>query len=47
VEISNCEIKSILEKTIARSRKNWEDKLDDALWPYSTAFKTPIGATPF
>ena len=30
-EIFNREIKSILEKTIARSRKDWADKLDDAL----------------
>jgi len=31
VEISNQEIKSILEKTAAKSRKDWVDKLDDAL----------------
>ena len=47
VEISNLEIKSILEKTVARSRKDWADKLDDALWAYRTAFKIPIGTTPF
>ena len=47
VEISNRKIKSILEKTFARSRKDWADKLDDALWAYHTAFKTPIGTAPF
>lgn len=36
VEVSNREIKSILEKTVSRSRKDWSMKLDDALWAYRT-----------
>ena len=47
VEISNQEIKVILEKTVARPRKDWADKLDDALWAYRTPFKTPIGPTSY
>jgi len=47
VDISNCEIKAIIQKTIARSKKEYVDKLDTALWAYCTTFKTPIGTTPF
>ncbi|CAM8929018.1 unnamed protein product [Rhodiola kirilowii] len=47
VEISNREIKSILGKTVSSHRKDWASKLDDALWAYKTAYKTPIGMSPF
>lgn len=46
-EVSNREIKRILEKTVSSSRKDWSLKLDEALWAYRTAFKAPTGFTPF
>ena len=47
VDVSNQEIKRILEKTVSVSRKDWSLKLDDALWAYRTAYKAPIGLNPF
>ncbi|GJR80112.1 reverse transcriptase domain-containing protein [Tanacetum coccineum] len=39
VEVSNRGLKRILERT--------SDKLDDALWAFRTAYKTPIRCTPY
>ncbi|XP_016673079.1 uncharacterized protein [Gossypium hirsutum] len=41
-EVSNREIKSILEKTVKPNRKDWSLRLNDALWAYRTAYKGPI-----
>nr|GEW87656.1 reverse transcriptase domain-containing protein [Tanacetum cinerariifolium] len=43
VEVSNCRLKRIMERTMDENRASWSDKLDDALWAFRTAFKTPIG----
>nr|GEV45026.1 reverse transcriptase domain-containing protein [Tanacetum cinerariifolium] len=47
VEVSNHGLKQILERTVGKNRASWSDKLDDALWAFQTAFKTPIGCTPY
>ncbi|GJX32065.1 reverse transcriptase domain-containing protein [Tanacetum coccineum] len=35
------------QRTVGEHRASWSDKLDDALWAFRTAFKTPIGCTPY
>ncbi|XP_074342498.1 uncharacterized protein LOC141680074 [Apium graveolens] len=46
-EVSNREIKRILEKVVSPSRKDWSLKLDEDVWAYRTTFKTPLGLSPF
>nr|GFA37213.1 reverse transcriptase domain-containing protein [Tanacetum cinerariifolium] len=47
VEVSNRDLKRIPERTIGENRASWSDKLDDALWAFRIAYKTPIGCTPY
>ncbi|XP_072065846.1 uncharacterized protein [Arachis hypogaea] len=46
-EVSNREIKRILEKVVNPQRKGWNSRLGDALWAYRTAYKNPIRMSPF
>ncbi|GJT43839.1 reverse transcriptase domain-containing protein [Tanacetum coccineum] len=47
VEVSNRRLKRILEMTVGENHASWSDRLDDALWAFCTAYKTPIGYTPY
>nr|GFA29477.1 reverse transcriptase domain-containing protein [Tanacetum cinerariifolium] len=47
VEVTNRGLKQILERTMGENRTLWSDKLEDALWAFKTAFKTPVGCTPY
>nr|GEU32424.1 reverse transcriptase domain-containing protein [Tanacetum cinerariifolium] len=47
VEVSNHGLKRILERTVGENRASCSEKLEDALWAFRTAYKIPIGCTPY
>jgi hypothetical protein len=47
VELCNREQKLIFEKIVNRSRSDWPTKINYALWAYRTAFKNPMGMSPY
>nr|GEX04455.1 reverse transcriptase domain-containing protein [Tanacetum cinerariifolium] len=47
VKVLNRGLKRILKRMVGENRASWSEKLEDALWPFWTAYKTPIGCTPY
>nr|GEV59904.1 reverse transcriptase domain-containing protein [Tanacetum cinerariifolium] len=46
VEVSNRGLKRILERMVGENRASWSEKLEDSLWAFRTAYKTPIRYNP-
>nr|GEU41723.1 reverse transcriptase domain-containing protein [Tanacetum cinerariifolium] len=47
VKVSNRGLKRILKRTVGENCASWYEKLEDALWAFRTAYKTPIRCTPY
>jgi hypothetical protein len=47
VEVFNKTLCNILKKVVNRLKKDWHDRISEALWVYCTTFQTPTQATPY
>nr|GEV53069.1 reverse transcriptase domain-containing protein [Tanacetum cinerariifolium] len=47
VKVSNQGLKCILKRTVRENRASFSEKLEDDLWAFRTAYKTPIRCTPY
>ncbi|GJT68173.1 reverse transcriptase domain-containing protein [Tanacetum coccineum] len=47
VENTNTALKRILENTVKDNPAIWSRKIDDALWAFRIAYKTPTGTTTY
>nr|GEW70507.1 reverse transcriptase domain-containing protein [Tanacetum cinerariifolium] len=43
----NDKFAKVMSKNVRENRASWSEKLEDALWAFKTAYKTPIGCTPY
>ncbi|CAM8892844.1 unnamed protein product [Rhodiola kirilowii] len=38
---------NLLKKVVGKSKRDWHEKIGEALWAYRTTYKTPTQATPY
>ncbi|KAL0447776.1 UNVERIFIED_CONTAM: hypothetical protein Slati_1905500 [Sesamum latifolium] len=47
VEAFNKTLCNLLKKVVAKSKKDWHERIGEALWAYRTTYRTPTQATPY
>ncbi|XP_074271374.1 uncharacterized protein LOC141595307 [Silene latifolia] len=47
VEGFNKTLCNLLRKVVAKSKRDWHERIGEALWAYRTTYKTPTQATPY
>ncbi|XP_074296867.1 uncharacterized protein LOC141627524 [Silene latifolia] len=46
-EAFNKTLCNLLRKVVAKSKRDWHERIGEALWAYRTTYKTSIQATPY
>ena len=47
VEAFNKTLCNLLKKVIGRTKRDWHERISEALWAYRTTHRTPTQATPY
>ncbi|KAL0463428.1 UNVERIFIED_CONTAM: hypothetical protein Slati_0230400 [Sesamum latifolium] len=47
VEAFNKTLCNLLKKVVTKSKKDWHERIGEALWAYRTTYRTPTQATPY
>ena len=47
VEAFNKTLCNLLKKVVGKSKTNWHERVEEALWAYSTKYQTPTQAMPY
>ncbi|XP_074299213.1 uncharacterized protein LOC141630266 [Silene latifolia] len=46
-EAFNMILCSLLRKVVSKSKRDWHERIGEALWAYRTTYKTPTQSTPY
>jgi hypothetical protein len=46
-EAFNKTLSKLLKKIVSKDRRDWHEKLSEALWAYRTTYRTPTQSTPY
>lgn len=46
-EAFNKTLCNLLKKIVSKSKRDWQEKIGEALWAYRTTHRTPTGVTPY
>ena len=47
VEAFNKTLCNLLKKVVGKSKRDWHERVEEALWAYRTTYRTPTQATPY
>ncbi|KAL0446358.1 UNVERIFIED_CONTAM: hypothetical protein Slati_1763700 [Sesamum latifolium] len=46
-EVFNKTLRRLLKKVVAKSKRDWHERIGEALWAYRTTIRTPTQSTPY